>query len=117
MMLVVLGFAGLLAFHALWHSVAMLTLVMVGTYACKGPFWAMSSEWLPRSAAAAGLAQISAVANLAGFFASYLIGAIRDSTGSYPLALTPLMALCAAGTVALAWIAGRPRPIMNKEAL
>ena len=48
---------------------ALLTLVMVGTYACKGPFWAMSSEWLPRSAAAAGLAQIRAVANLAGFFA------------------------------------------------
>ena len=115
MMVVVLGFAGLLAFHALWPSVAMLTLVMAGTYACKGPFWAMSSEWLPRSAAAAGLAQISAVANLAGFFASYLIGAIRDTTGSYPLALTPLMALCAAGTAALAWIAGRPCPL-NREA-
>jgi cyanate permease len=61
----------------------------------------MSSEWLPRSAAAAGLAQISAVANLAGFFASYLIGAIKDATGSYPASLIPLMVLCIAGTAAL----------------
>ena len=107
MMLVVVGFAGLLVFTTLWPSVMLLTLVMVGTYACKGPFWAMSSEWLPRGAAAAGLAQISAVANLAGFFASYLIGYIKDATGSYPLSLVPLMALCAAGTLALVVLAMR----------
>jgi ACS family tartrate transporter-like MFS transporter len=107
MIVVVLGFAGLLVFTSLWPSVLLLTLVMVGTYACKGPFWAMSSEWLPRGAAAAGLAQISAVANLAGFFASYLIGAIKDATGSYPLSLAPLMLLCAAGTVALIVLALR----------
>jgi MFS transporter, ACS family, tartrate transporter len=106
MLAVIIGFAGLLVFHSLWPSVAMLTVVMVGTYACKGPFWAMSSEWLPRSAAAAGLAQISAVANLAGFFASYLIGAIKDATGSYPVSLIPLMVLCIAGTAALIRQAG-----------
>ena len=101
MIVVVLGFAGLLVFTSLWLSITLLTLVMVGTYACKGPFWAMSSEWLPRSAAAAGLAQISAVSNIAGFFASFLIGWIKDATGSYPLSLMPLMALCAFGTIAL----------------
>ena len=101
------GFLGLLAFHGAVPSVAMLTLIMIGTYACKGPFWSMSSEWLPRSGAAAGLAQISAVANLAGFFASYLIGAIRDWTGSFPLALIPLMLLCLAGTVAIVRLAAR----------
>ena len=105
---VLVGFAGLLVFHSAAPSVASLTLVMVGTYACKGPFWSMSSEWLPRSGAAAGLAQISAVANLAGFFASYLIGAIRDATGSYPLALLPLMLLCLAGTAAIVHLAVRP---------
>jgi MFS family permease len=112
MIAVVLGFSGLLAFTSLWPSVLLLTLVMVGTYACKGPFWAMSSEWLPRGAAAAGLAQISAVANLAGFFASYLIGTIKDATGSYPLSLAPLMLLCAAGTVALIYMSVR-RPTEN----
>ena len=98
---IVIGFVGLLVFNSLWPSVAMLTLVMVGTYASKGPFWAMSSERLARSEAAAGLAQINAVGNLAGFFASYLIGTIRDASGSYPLALVPIMALCAVSTLAL----------------
>lgn len=107
---VLLGFLGLLLFHSAGVSIAMLTLIMVGTYACKGPFWSMSSEWLPRSSAAAGLAQIAAVSNLAGFFASYLIGMIRTATGSYPISLLPLMLLCLAGTAALIWlVAGQGR--------
>jgi len=39
----------------------LLILVLVGTYACKGPFWALSSEWLAPSVADAGLAQINAL--------------------------------------------------------
>jgi hypothetical protein len=40
------------------------------------------------------------------FFASYLIGAIKDATGSYPVSLIPLMVLCIAGTAALIRQAG-----------
>jgi MFS transporter, ACS family, tartrate transporter len=101
MIAIIIGFLGLLVAHSLWPSIAMLTLVMVGTYGCKGPFWAMCSERLPRNTSAAALAQISAVGNLFGFFASYLIGAIRDATGSYPLALVPLLIMCVIATLAL----------------
>ncbi len=107
MLAVVAGFLGLLVFHAPYIAAAMLALLTVGTYACKGPFWSMSSEWLPRSAAAAGLAQISAVANLAGFFASYLIGVIREASGSFPLSLTPLLALAIVGTIPMMLLALR----------
>jgi MFS transporter, ACS family, tartrate transporter len=76
---------------------------VTGIYAMKGPFWALSSEWLAADATAAGLAQINAVSNLAGSGAVYLIGLIKNATGSYPLALLPLVALAAmAALVALA---------------
>jgi hypothetical protein len=32
----------------LWMTIVLLTLIAAGTYARKGPFWALSSEWLGR---------------------------------------------------------------------
>ena len=34
------------AIGSLWMMVPLLTLIAAGTYASKGPFWALSSEWL-----------------------------------------------------------------------
>jgi hypothetical protein len=36
----------------LWATMALLTLIAAGTYASKGPFWALSSEWLGATTAA-----------------------------------------------------------------
>ncbi|SAK53985.1 membrane protein [Caballeronia hypogeia] len=82
-------------------AVLCLVLTLVGTYAFKGPFWALSSERLGPRAAAAGLAQINAVGNLAGFAGTYLIGVIREQTGSFAIALTPVMALQVVGVLLL----------------
>jgi ACS family tartrate transporter-like MFS transporter len=81
--------------------IVILCLILVGTYALKGPFFALSSEWLAGTAAAAGLAQINALGNLAGFVDSFLIGSIQGATGSYALALLPLVLIAAVGCVAV----------------
>ena len=107
-----MGLALLATFAAsgLWMLIPLLTLVLAGTYASKGPFWALSSEWLAAPVAAAGLAQINALGNLSGFFCNFLIGWIKNATGSFPLALMPIAALALAGTVALLLIGrGQPR--------
>ena len=62
------------AIHSLWAMIPLLTLIAAGTYASKGPFWALASEWLGAASAAAGLAQINALGNLSGFVFNYLIG-------------------------------------------
>ncbi|SDV46859.1 Sugar phosphate permease [Chitinasiproducens palmae] len=82
-------------------TVMFLVLTLVGTYAFKGPFWALSTERLGPEASAAGLAQINAVGNLAGFGGTFLIGVIRDATGSYALALAPVLVLQLMGFVLL----------------
>ena len=91
--------AATLLTNALWPTLALLTLAVTGIYATKGPVWALSTEWLSADAAAAGLAQINALSNLAGFGTVYFIGLIKDRTGSYPLALLPLVALAATATL------------------
>jgi MFS transporter, ACS family, tartrate transporter len=97
------------AIKSLWGMIPLLTLIAAGTYASKGPFWALSSEWLGSTSAAAGLAQINALGNLASFGFSYLIGWIVTETGSFPLALMPIALVSAIGTVSVVVI-GRRQP-------
>lgn len=112
-----LGWMGLAMVATFWaHSLLLLlpllTLVLAGTYASKGPFWALSSEWLAAPVAAAGLAQINALGNLSGFFCNYLIGWIKNTTGSFPLAIMPIAALAAAGTIAVVAVGwSQPRTV------
>jgi nitrate/nitrite transporter NarK len=102
--------------HSLWTLLPLLTLVLAGTYASKGPFWALSSEWLAAPVAAAGLAQINALGNLSGFFCNYLIGWIKDETGSFPLAIMPIAALAVAGTIAVLVVGrGQPRTVAVQQ--
>ena len=97
------------AISQLWLMIPLLTLIAAGTYASKGPFWALSSEWLGATTAAAGLAQINALGNLSGFFFNYMIGWIKDETGSFPLALMPIALVATVGTICLLVI-GRNQP-------
>jgi hypothetical protein len=93
----------------LWMTVVLLTLIAAGTYASKGPFWALSSEWLGPTAAAAGLAQINALGNFSGFFFNYMIGWIKEETGSFPMALMPIAVVAATGTICVLTM-GRNQP-------
>ena len=91
----------------MWATIALLTLIAAGTYASKGPFWAICSEWLGAASAAAGLAQINALGNLSSFFFNYLLGWIQAETGSFPLALMPIALTAAIGTVCVLVIGHR----------
>jgi MFS transporter, ACS family, tartrate transporter len=116
LMLTAVSLALALVFHGLFSIIVILCLAVVGIYAGKGPVWALSSEWLSKTTAATGLAQINAISNLAGFGTAYLLGVIKGKTGSYSLAMLPLVALAALGSGAILWI-GRDRVPENAHAL
>ena len=94
---------------SLLPTVLALCVTLLGVYAVKGPFWATATEMLPAATAAAGIAAINSIGNLAGFVGPFLIGAIKDATGSFTLGLLPLIAFAVvAGLVVLAM--GRQSP-------
>jgi MFS transporter, ACS family, tartrate transporter len=93
--------AAALLFESLFATLVILCLAVIGIYAGKGPAWAVSTEWLSASTAAAGLAQINAISNLAGFGTIYLMGFLKDVTGRFTLALLPLVALAAAAALTM----------------
>jgi MFS transporter, ACS family, tartrate transporter len=101
LVLTAISLASTLLFDSLFSIVVILCLAVIGIYAGKGPVWAVSTEWLSAGAAAAGLAQINALSNLAGFGTTYVMGFIKDATGSFALALVPLALLSAAAAVAI----------------
>jgi MFS transporter, ACS family, tartrate transporter len=108
LVLVAIGLAGSLWFRSLPGTMVVLCLAVTGIYACKGPVWAVATEWLAAGAAAAGLAQINALSNLAGFGTIYVVGIIAGGTGGFSLAMAPLMML-AAVSAATMWVLGRSR--------
>ena len=80
-------------------AITFLSLAAVGILACAPLFWSLPTTFLHGVSAAAGIAAINAVGNLAGFAAPYLIGAIKDATQSTNLGLTVIAAFLLVGAV------------------
>jgi ACS family tartrate transporter-like MFS transporter len=99
-----------LLFNSLFAITVILCLAVIGIYAGKGPVWAVSTEWLSAGTAAAGLAQINAVSNLAGFATTYVMGFIKDASGSFTLALVPLVVLAATAAIVIVAIGRTAAP-------
>ena len=64
-----------------------------GIFACLPVFWTLPTAFLSGAAAAAGIAVINSVGNLAGFAGPFAMGWVKDHTGSYAGGLLLLAAL------------------------
>jgi len=58
-----------------------------GIFACLPVFWTLPTSFLSGAAAAAGIAVINSIGNLAGFAGPFAMGWLRDHTGSYTAGL------------------------------
>jgi MFS family permease len=107
--------AAALATSSLLPTILVLCVAVTATYIVKGPFWALSTEWLSAGSAAAGIAEINAIGNIGGFIGTWLLGVIKDATGSYPMGLLPLAAISAVGCLLVMTIGrGRDRFVAEK---
>ena len=107
-----LGAIGLLiaaAVPTLFGAMVGISISTLGVIAARPIFWTLPGSFLTGSAAAAGIAFINAFGNLGGFIGPYVIGLIKDQTGSFtlgivatslPLALSVIAALVLAKRLA-----------------
>ena len=72
---------------------AALTVANAGVLCGFTVFWSLPTAILSGAAAAAGIAWINSVGNLAGYASPHAVGAIRDKTHSMTLALLALAAV------------------------
>ena len=69
-----------------WPGLALITGATVALMCTQGVFWSLPTAVLSGAAAAAGIAWINSLANLSGYVSPFLVGRIRDATGTMTLA-------------------------------
>ncbi|MGE8419843.1 MFS transporter [Pseudomonas sp. Hg5Tf] len=76
-----------------------LSIATMGALTGLPMFWPMPTALLSAGTAVAGLAIINSVGQMAGFLSPYLVGFIKDQTGSTDAALYSLAALIVVGSL------------------
>ncbi len=101
-----LNFAGLAVCVFLQNPVLMIVAIILsqmGQSAIAPTFWTLPTAMLSGTAAAGGIALINAVGNLGGFLGPYMMGAIKDATGSFSIGLLSIsMGVLVSGIVLVA---------------
>jgi len=92
-----LALFGLIVLPHSTQTLVVLFTVLCSTEAFLPVFWAMPTEILSESAAAAGVGLINAVGSIAGFAGPFAFGYLNSRTGSYAYGLTLMMVLAVAG--------------------
>ena len=75
-----------------WVAMAALTLATSGIITSLPLFWSLPTAFLGGTAAAAGIALINSLGNLAGFVSPYLVGWLKDATHSTNIGMLALAA-------------------------
>lgn len=93
-------------------ALAALSVATAGILSTFPVFWSIPTAMLGGPAAAAGLAMINSLGNLAGFVSPYLVGAIKDATHSTANAMLLLAASLSAGGALVLLCVGRKGEVL-----
>src|SRR3954451_21284796 len=89
-------------------AVAMLAVGLFFLLGAHPVFWAMPAALLSGPAAAAGIALVNSIGNLGGFVGPYLVGLMKDATGSNDGGLLTLAVLLGIGAFIATRVAHDP---------
>ncbi len=91
--------------------VLALTVATGGIFSALSQFWSIPPAFLGGAAAAAGIALINSVGNLAGFVSTYIVGWIKDLTQSTDIGL---YVIATSLVIAAAIVLTMPKKLVNK---
>jgi D-galactonate transporter len=96
-----IGIAGCALFDDPTLKVVSISIGAAGIFGCLPVFWTLPTAFLCGAAAAGGIAIVNAIGNLAGFAGPYVMGGLKDATGTYTAGLLTIavVALIGAGIV------------------
>ncbi|MBV9826474.1 MAG: MFS transporter [Alphaproteobacteria bacterium] len=110
-LLAALGLAIAVTWTDLTPSLVGLTIALIGVTSARAIFWTVPTSFLTGIAAAGGLALINSIGTLGGFVGPFLVGWIKDETGSFMLGLLAMAVILGIATV----LSGCLRLVMRKE--
>ncbi|MFI9779320.1 MFS transporter [Streptomyces sp. NPDC051956] len=92
-------------------SLVALSIAAAGVLTCAPLFWSLPTAFLSGTAAAAGLAVINSVGNLAGFVSPYMIGSLKDATDSTAI---PMYVLALGLVIGAAAVLATKKSVVNR---
>jgi nitrate/nitrite transporter NarK len=92
-------------------SIAFLSLAAAGVLTCAPLFWSLPTAFMSGATAAAGIAIINSIGNLAGFASPYMIGYLKDLTHSTQSGMYVLAGMLVIGALAV-WFT--PAKLVNR---
>ncbi|MET7541761.1 MFS transporter [Streptomyces sp. NPDC005507] len=92
-------------------SLLALSIAAAGVLTCAPLFWSLPTAFLSGTAAAAGLAVINSVGNLAGFVSPYMIGSLKDATDSTAI---PMYVLALGLVIGAAAVLATKKSVVNR---
>ncbi len=92
-------------------ALVLLSAAAAGAIGCTSQFWTLPTAFLGGMTAAAGIATINCIANLAGFFSPSLVGWLNDFTGKQSAGLMLTSAVLLVGACLLVLV---PKQIVDR---
>jgi len=96
-----IGLVGAAMLDDPYLRLAALCFASFGAFAVLPVFWAMPTAFLSGAAAAAGVAYINSIANVASFVGPFVTGWIKDATGSFSGGLLVIATTQIIGAIAI----------------
>ena len=93
-----------------------MTCIIMGSWSAIAIFWTQPTTFLTGVAAAGAVALINSVGNLSGFVGPYVIGMVRDRTGSFSGSLYGLAGSSLVSALLVALLAVRDRRVARRLA-
>lgn len=70
-----------------------ISIAVLAVSSARAIFWTIPTRFLTGVAAAGGLAFINSIGTMGGFFGPYMVGAIKDATGSFHMGIWAMAGL------------------------
>jgi ACS family tartrate transporter-like MFS transporter len=86
-------------FDSLGPALVGITLALVGTISARTIFFTIPARFLDGQAAAGGIAVINAIGAFGGFVGPYLMGVLKERTGSFSAGMLAMAAILFAATL------------------
>jgi MFS transporter, ACS family, tartrate transporter len=80
-------------FREFWPAMLGITIAVIGVTTARAVFWSIPTRFLSGAAAAGGLAFINSVGTFGGFAGPFLVGWLKDQTGSFALGMLGMAAM------------------------
>ncbi len=104
--LAAIGLAGTAFFTGSAWALVTMSIAAVGLYGSRPSFWPMPSLFLTGAAAAVGIALINSIGNIGGYVGPFIVGWIKQSTGSFEMGVY-FLAGCAFTSALITYFATR----------